>query len=40
MPIERPLGNMVIDVGGGTTEVGIISLGGVVVTLSPGRWDH
>ena len=38
MPIERPLGNMVIDVGGGTTEVGIISLGGVVVTRSsPGR---
>ena len=34
MPIERPLGNMVIDVGGGTTEVGIISLGGVVVTRS------
>ena len=32
LPIERPLGNMVIDVGGGTTEVGIISLGGSVVT--------
>ena len=34
LPIERPLGNMVIDVGGGTTEVGIISLGGPVVTKS------
>jgi rod shape-determining protein MreB len=34
MPIERPIGNMVIDVGGGTTETGIISLGGVVVTHS------
>ena len=34
MPIDRPLGNMVIDVGGGTTEVGLISLGGVVVTRS------
>jgi rod shape-determining protein MreB len=34
LPIDRPLGNMVIDVGGGTTEVGIISLGGVVVTRS------
>jgi rod shape-determining protein MreB len=34
LPIERPLGNMVIDVGGGTTEVGIISLGGSVVTRS------
>lgn len=34
MPIERPLGNMVVDVGGGTTEIGIISLGGIVVTRS------
>jgi rod shape-determining protein MreB len=34
LPIDRPLGNMVMDVGGGTTEVGIISLGGVVVSRS------
>jgi rod shape-determining protein MreB len=34
MPIEQPIGNMVMDIGGGTTEVGIISLGGVVVTHS------
>lgn len=44
MPIERPLGNMVIDVGGGTTEIGIISLGGVVVTRSTqvggNHFDH
>jgi rod shape-determining protein MreB len=30
LPIHEPLGNMVIDVGGGTTEVAVISLGGVV----------
>jgi rod shape-determining protein MreB len=30
LPINEPLGNMVIDVGGGTTEVALISLGGVV----------
>ena len=34
MPIDGALGNMVIDVGGGTTEVGIISLGGIVVNRS------
>jgi rod shape-determining protein MreB len=30
LPIHEPLGSMVIDVGGGTTEVAVISLGGVV----------
>jgi rod shape-determining protein MreB len=30
LPISEPLGNMVIDIGGGTTEVALISLGGVV----------
>ena len=30
LPIHEPLGNMVVDVGGGTTEVAVISLGGVV----------
>ena len=30
LPIHEPLGNMVIDVGGGTTEVAVISLGGIV----------
>ncbi len=34
MPISEPVGNMVMDIGGGTTEVGLISLGGVVVTRS------
>src|SRR5207248_280862 len=30
LPINEPLGNMVVDVGGGTTEVAVISLGGIV----------
>ncbi|MCC6339098.1 MAG: rod shape-determining protein [Acidimicrobiia bacterium] len=30
LPIHEPLGNMVVDVGGGTTEVAVISLGGTV----------
>ena len=30
LPINEPIGNMVIDIGGGTTESALISLGGVV----------
>jgi len=30
LPIHEPLGNMVVDVGGGTTETAVISLGGTV----------
>jgi len=30
LPINEPIGNMVIDVGGGTTETALISMGGVV----------
>jgi rod shape-determining protein MreB and related proteins len=30
MPIEEALGNMIVDIGGGTTEISVISLGGVV----------
>jgi len=30
LPVSSPIGSMVIDIGGGTTEIGIISLGGVV----------
>ncbi len=30
LPIHEPLGNMVVDIGGGTTETAVISLGGVV----------
>ena len=31
LPVEEPIGNLVVDVGGGTSEVAVISLGGVVV---------
>jgi rod shape-determining protein MreB len=34
LPIEEPQGQMVIDIGGGTTEVAILSLGGIVVNRS------
>jgi rod shape-determining protein MreB len=34
LPIEEPLGNMVIDIGGGTTEIAVISLAGVVFSKS------
>jgi rod shape-determining protein MreB len=34
MPIDEPGGNMIVDIGGGTTEVAVISLGGVVVSNS------
>ncbi len=34
LPIQDPRGNMVIDIGGGTTEIGVISLGGLVKSKS------
>lgn len=34
MPIEEPIGNMIVDIGGGTTEVAVISLAGVVHSRS------
>lgn len=34
LPIEEPSGNMIIDIGGGTTEVAIISLSGIVYSKS------
>ena len=30
MPVHEPIGNMVIDIGGGTTDIAIISMGGIV----------
>jgi len=30
MPIQNPLGNMIVNIGGGTTEIAVISLGGIV----------
>ena len=32
LPIHEPLGNMIVDVGGGTSEVAVISVGGVVAS--------
>ncbi len=34
VPIQEPAGNMVMDIGGGTTEVSVISLGGMVISKS------
>ena len=34
MPVQEPTGNMIVDIGGGTTEVAVISLGGIVVSQS------
>ncbi len=32
--IQRPVGNMIVDIGGGTTDIAVISMGGPVVTSS------
>ena len=32
--ITRPCGNMIVDIGGGTTDIAVISLGGIVVSTS------
>jgi rod shape-determining protein MreB len=34
LPIQEPLGNMIIDIGGGTTEIAVISLAGIVFSKS------
>jgi rod shape-determining protein MreB and related proteins len=34
LPVHEPTGNMVVDIGGGTTEVAVISLGGIVTAQS------
>lgn len=34
LPVEEPYGSMVVDIGGGTSEVAVISLGGIVVSRS------
>ncbi len=30
MPVQEPVGNMIVDIGGGTTDIAVISLGGIV----------
>ena len=34
LPVQEPGGNFVVDIGGGTTEVAVISLGGIVISKS------
>ncbi|PIS33537.1 MAG: rod shape-determining protein [Candidatus Omnitrophica bacterium CG08_land_8_20_14_0_20_41_16] len=34
LPIQEPVGNMIIDIGGGTTEIAVISLAGIVFSKS------
>lgn len=34
IPIQEPMGQMIVDIGGGTTDVAVISLGGIVACLS------
>ena len=34
LPVQEPTGSMIVDIGGGTTEVAVISLGGVVASQS------
>ncbi len=34
LPVEEATGNMVVDIGGGTTEIAVISLGGIVTSRS------
>ncbi|EAM0945538.1 rod shape-determining protein [Campylobacter jejuni] len=34
LPIQEPKGKLVVDIGGGTTEIGVISLGGLVISKS------
>ena len=34
LPVTEPVANMIVDIGGGTTEVAVISLGGIVVSHS------
>lgn len=34
LPVDEPTGNLIVDIGGGTTEVAVISLGGIVTAKS------
>jgi len=34
LPIHEPIGNLIVDIGGGTTEMAVVSMGGVVSGLS------
>ena len=34
LPVREPQGNLVVDIGGGATEIGVVSLGGLVISKS------
>ncbi len=34
LPVNEPKGSLVVDIGGGTTEIGVVSLGGLVISKS------
>ena len=34
LPVQEPMGSMIVDIGGGTTDVAVISLGGIVTSRS------
>ena len=34
LPVDEPTGSMIVDIGGGTTEVAVVSLGGIVTSKS------
>lgn len=34
MPVQEPVGNMIIDMGGGTTDIAVVSLGGLVSSMN------
>jgi rod shape-determining protein MreB len=34
LPVQEPVGNLIVDIGGGTTEIAVISLGGIVIGKS------
>jgi rod shape-determining protein MreB len=41
LPIHEPIGNLIVDIGGGTTEMAVVSMGGVVsgVSIRTGGFD-
>jgi len=34
LPVTKPVGNLVVDIGGGTTDVALISMSGIVYSRS------
>lgn len=34
LPVQEPKGSLIVDIGGGTTEIGVVSLGGLVISKS------